>query len=237
MNTGSVSIQVALNFRCTARDKVSDRQVTLTSAVIAGWTGRDKEAMEKHITELEALGVTRPRTTPIFYRTSAARVTTAKVIEVTGNGSSGEVEFVLIQHEGEQWVGVGSDHTDREVETYSVTVSKQMCEKPVAPELWLYEDVSAHWDQLILRSFIVNGERRELYQEGVAGAMLAPDDLIGKFTDGDSRLPDGTVMFGGTLAAIGGVRPAGRFEFELEDPVLHRRISYGYDVLKLPVQG
>jgi hypothetical protein len=44
-------------------------------------------------------------------------------------------------------------------------------------------------------------------------------------------------MFGGTLAAIGGIRPADCFEGELEDPVLGRRISFAYDVRQLPVHG
>ena len=50
-------------------------------------------------------------------------------------------------------------------------------------------------------------------------------------------LPDGCAMFGGTFAAKGGIRPASRFEFELEDPVLKRRIGHGYDVIELPVLG
>jgi hypothetical protein len=44
-------------------------------------------------------------------------------------------------------------------------------------------------------------------------------------------------MFGGTFAAKGGIRPADRFEFELEDPVLKRAIKHGYDVVTLPVRG
>ena len=43
---------------------------------------------------------------------------------------------MLLQHAGRLWVGTGSDHTDREVEKYGVTVSKQMCDKPVAPVFW-----------------------------------------------------------------------------------------------------
>jgi len=37
-----------------------DRRIAITQLVIAGWTGRDKVAMEHHIAELEALGVARP---------------------------------------------------------------------------------------------------------------------------------------------------------------------------------
>src|SRR6266566_4639619 len=156
------------------------REVGIDDAIVAGWTGRDAAAVEKHIAELAALGVKRPTTTPIFYRVSAARLTTATEIEVVGAHSGGEVEFVLLHHSGRMWVGAGSDHTDREVETYGVTVSKQMCDKPVAPVFWAFDDVAPHWDRLMLRSHVIeNGERR-IYQEGSVAAMLKPLDLIGR---------------------------------------------------------
>ena len=43
------------------------------------------------------------------------------------------------------------------------------------------------------------------------------------------------MMFCGTLAAIGGIRPASRFEVELEDPVLGRTLRHAYDIDALPV--
>jgi hypothetical protein len=54
---------------------------------------------------------------------------------------------------------------------------------------------------------------------------------------GDKGMPDGYAMFGGTFAAKGGIRPASRFEFELEDPVLKRVIRHGYDLIELPILG
>lgn len=208
---------------------------SVANAVIAGWTGRDPAAVEKHIAELEALGVKRPASTPIFYRVSAARLTTDATIEVSGGTSSGEVEFVILARNGELFVGVGSDHTDREVETYNVTVSKQMCDKPLAPAVWPLAEVSGHWDSLILRSFIIENGTRVLYQEGQVAGMLAPQTLIDKY--GPGGLADGTAMFCGTFAAKGGIRPSARFEFELEDPVLKRKIAHGYDMTSLAVVG
>jgi hypothetical protein len=155
-----------------------------------------------------------------------------------GPESGGEVEFVLLQHDGRLWVGTGSDHTDRKVETYGVTVSKQMCDKPLAPEFWAFDEVEPHWDQLVLRSYAVeNGERR-LYQHGSVAAMLTPRDLIARLgiTSGGT-MRENTLMFGGTLVAHGGVRPTARFEFALEDPVLGRRIAHAYSVRILPVLG
>jgi len=209
--------------------------VAVEQAIIAGWTGRDQAAVEKHIEELAELGVKRPATTPIFYRVAAARLTTEDRIEVLGSQSSGEVEFVLLRTGGLLWVGTGSDHTDREVEAYGVSVSKQMCEKPIAREFWRFEDVAGHWDRLMLRSYATMGGSRVLYQEGAVAAMRAPADLIARFSEGG--LEEGTLMFCGTLAVHGGVRAASRFEFELEDPVLKRKIAHGYDVVSLPNFG
>src|SRR5258708_8682994 len=76
-------------------------RVAVTALVIAGWTGRDKAAVEKHIRELEEIGITRPASTPIYYRASASRLTTAEIIEATGTASSGEAEFVLAQWDGQ----------------------------------------------------------------------------------------------------------------------------------------
>lgn len=215
---------------------VSSEGVAIKHAVIAGWTGRDQAALEHHIKELEALGVARPASVPIFYRVAATRITSAELIEVAGGESSGEVEFILVQHRGRLHVGVGSDHTDRKVETYNVTVSKQMCEKPIASGLWAYDDVKPHWDRLILRSFACHGAERVLYQEGPVTAMRAPEELIELYA-GSPGLAEGTVMFCGTLAAKGGIRPAPRFEFELEDPVRGWTLRHGYDIAALPVMG
>ena len=211
-------------------------EMTVDQAVIAGWTGRDTAKMEEHIRELEKLGVKRPAATPLFYRVAAARLTCADAIEASGAQSSGEVEFVLIQDGGALYVGVGSDHTDRDVETYGVTVSKQMCDKPVCGDVWPYAEVAGHWDELMLRSWAVSAGARRLYQEGSVAAMRTPGDLIGRYSQGAALAP-GTVMFGGTLPAIGGIAPAERFEFELEDPVLDRKISHAYDIVALPIAG
>lgn len=215
-------------------DVVTRRSVEIDHAIIAGWTGRDRAAVEKHIAELEALGVRRPSTTPVYYRVSASRLTTRESIETVGDKSSGEVEFVVLESGGRLWVGVGSDHTDREVESYDVAVSKQICDKPIAPVFWAIEDVEAHWERLVLRSWVLENGMRVLYQEGSVTAMLSPRDLLQRYVGESRALPDGTLMFCGTLTAHGGVRPSPEFMFELFDPVRDRRISHRYRIEVLP---
>lgn len=205
--------------------------------VVAGWTGRDPAAMEKHIRELEKLGVARPASTPVFYRVSASRLTQSDWIELPGRDSSGEAEFVLLRHKGELYVGLGSDHTDRKVEAYGVTVSKQMCDKPVAAKLWPIAEVQPHWDKLVLRSWIDEDNKRVLYQEGPVSTMLDPETLLDLYRSENDPLPDGGMMFCGTLSALGGVRFSPGLTFELNDPVLERTIAHSYSVLELPVRG
>lgn len=219
------------------RTGASERRFEVEQAVIAGWTSRDVEAMEKHIRELEEIGVPRPASTPIYYRVGAARITGADAIEAAGGDSSGEVEFVMFNVDGRLWIGAGSDHTDRKVETYNITVSKQMCDKPVASTVWPWDELVDHWESLVLRSHIVTGGKRELYQEGSVAAMRAPLDLIERYEAGQGKFTPGTVMFGGTLAAKGGIRPADRFEFELVDATLNRRIAHAYGIDVLPIAG
>jgi Protein of unknown function (DUF2848) len=203
--------------------------------VVAGWTGRDIAALEKHIRELEAIGVKRPTTTPIFYRVAASLLTTADTIEVLGDQSSGEAECVVYSFDDGLFVGVGSDHTDRKAEAVGVSLSKQMCAKPVSAQVWRIDDVAPHWDKLVLRSHVFAEGKRRLYQEGSVAAMRLPTELFRLYCGGP--LPAGTAMFCGTLAVHGGIAPSETFEMELEDPVLGRKIAHRYRIKTLPDQG
>lgn len=214
---------------------VGDIDVPLDDLVIAGLTGRDTAAIEAHLAELAEIGVARPSTIPIFYRVSVNLLTTNDAFQALGADSGGEVEFVLYGTKDGMLMGIGSDHTDRKVESISIPISKQICRKPVSSDLWRFDEVAGHFDELTLRSWVTEGGERKLYQEGGVTAMRRPEEIIGLYLDGAEALPPGTAMYGGTLAAIGGVRPTERFELEIEDPVLKRSIRHAYDVTCLPV--
>ncbi len=203
-------------------------RATIDNVIIAGWTGREKDEVEHHIAELAAIGVNPPTQVPCFYRVGANLLTNAAVIDVAGSHSSGEVEFVLVSLAGGLHVGVGSDHTDRKVETYGVTVSKQMCPKPVGRELWKFSDVEAHWDELTLRSWVTRHGTRELYQEGLVTKMLAPRDVMRCYLGAPGVLPVGTAMYCGTLTVVGEIAGGERFEVELEDPRSKRTLQHAY---------
>jgi hypothetical protein len=223
-----------MQFDRIAKDRRDHVGVAIDTLVIAGWAGRDAAAIEHHIEELAALGIPRPSTTPLYYRVAAQTLTQASRLTVLGPDSSGEVEPVVVAMADGLWVGIGSDHTDRKAEASGIALSKQLCGKPVGPELWSYADVEEHWDELTLRSWATIDGKRTLYQESPVSSLRTPRDLIRRHT-GSNTLPAGALMFCGTPGAIGGIRPATRFEMELKDPVLNRSLTHAYDVDVLPV--
>jgi len=202
--------------------------------IVAGWTGRDEAALRHHIEELAAIGVPRPSSVPVFYRISTTNLVQTARVEMLGAETSGEAEPVVVAMRDGLWLGVGSDHTDRKAETMGIALSKQLCPKPIGKTLWCLDEVAAHWDKLMLHAFVTIGGQRIKYQEGALSAMRPPSDLIAR-AGGEKVFPPGTIMYCGTLGAIGGIRPAARFEMTLEDPVLGRSMSHGYDVDALPV--
>lgn len=227
-------MSATLRFERRMADGVDEVTALIDAVLVAGWAGRDEAALRHHVEELAAIGVPRPSSVPVFYRVAAALLTQADVLEVLGPDTSGEVEPVLVSLADGMWLGLGSDHTDRKAETMGIALSKQLCGKPVAPALWRLADVEAHWDEVVLRAHAVIDGERVLYQEGTLAALRAPADLLGR-RPGGPGLPPGTLMFGGTIGAKGGIRPASRFEMELSDPVLGRSIRHAYAVSDLPV--
>ena len=209
-------------------------EAEFSNLVVAGWAGRDRRAIDHHIEELAAIGVPRPSAVPLYYRVAANQITQAERVQVVGSESSGEVETFVFALEGELYVSVASDHTDRKLESHSVALSKQLCVKPVGRTAWRFADVADHWDELVIRSFIVEGGATVLYQEGALASLRTPLELIAGYAQGAALLPAGTGMVCGTVGAIGGIRPAPSFAMELFDPRRNRRLSHHYDVEMLP---
>lgn len=208
--------------------------VEIDRLIIAGWAGRDEAAVRHHIEELAAIGVPPPSSVPVYYRAAAANLTQASRLEVLGPDSSGEVEPVLVSMADGLWLGVGSDHTDRKAEAAGIALSKQLCGKPIGATLWRFDEVEGHWDDLVLRAIATIDGRDVTYQEGKLAALRHPRDLMAR-RPGGPALPPGTLMFCGTLGAIGGIRPAARFAMELHDPILGRSLSHAYEIDELPV--
>jgi hypothetical protein len=221
-----------LSFTRYFKDRTDQVTVAPEALIVAGWTGRDEASLRHHIEELAAIGVPRPSSVPVFYRNSVNNVMQTERLEVLGPDTSGEVEPVIVALNDGLWVGLGSDHTDRKAETMGIALSKQLCGKVMGSALWRFEDVAPHWDHIMIRAYATIGGERLLYQEGPLAAMRDPVDLMTRY---GKPFVANTIVFCGTLGAKGGIRPGSRFEMELDDPVLKRRMTHAYDVVELPV--
>ena len=211
-------------------------QFSVTRLVIAGWAGRNEKNVLHHIQELGALGIAPPSETPLFYPIANDALTSADRIEVVGPDTSGEVESVIFIGKDEIYVSVGSDHTDRKLEAVSVSQSKQICAKPIAIDAWPMSELRDHWDQLRLESY-VGAEFLDLYQAGGISELRSPAELLDIFRQRGGEVSAGMVMFGGTIAVKGGIRPSNAIQLKLIDPVLGREIVHRYYITVLPVTG
>ena len=202
--------------------------------VCAGWVGRDKKAVQAHMEELAQHGIPGPSQTPTYMNYSPYLATPDTAIDVVGPESSGEVEYLIFKNAGEIYIGVGSDHTDRDMEKHSIPGSKQMCAKVLAPVVWPYSEVRGHWDRILLRSWSEDRGQRVLYQEDALGTVLDVERILSGLPKDDGLPENGMLIFSGTVATRMGLIFGDRFDFEMEDPVLGRSIRHGYSVRVLP---
>ncbi|WP_137896297.1 DUF2848 domain-containing protein [Ramlibacter sp. 2FC] len=216
-------------------DSGASLQLNVEHLVIAGWTGRDTAAIEHHIEELAVLGVPPPSSVPLYYRVANHQLSQSPLIEVVGEQSSGEVEPLVFRHDGQFYLSIASDHTDRELESHSVALSKQICSKPAARQAWRLDEVAERWDSLEMASWIVEDGREVLYQQGTLAALRSAKDLLALY-ESRAQIPQtGFAMTCGTLPAIGGIRPAAEFRMALRDPATGRTINHAYRCRALPV--
>jgi len=199
--------------------------------VNCGYTGRDEAAVQAHIDELAAEGVPAPDSFPTFYPKPHHLLATPGRIEVIGERTSGEAEFVLVPTAEETYVGVGSDHTDRNLERTDIPASKLVCQNVIGETMWPLSAVQRHWDELVLRSWVVEDGTRTTYQEATLDAIRPPGELLSMVEDRLRAPLTGTAVFSGSVSTeTDELRPASRFEAELYDPELDRRLACEYDV-------
>ena len=197
--------------------------------IAVGFAGRDQKAVRHHIDELAEIGVRPPSKTPIMYPCSTNSLVRSEKLQVIGRETSGEVEFVLVLKEGEIYIGIGSDHTDRGLETVGIGKAKQICGKPMGPVLWPYEEVKEHWDQIKLQSWQRKDGKEFIYQDGTVAGIMKVEDILAEVKK-DCPGVKNAILFSGTVGVIDGFTYGDWFRCELTDPVLGRKLSHEYEV-------
>lgn len=203
--------------------------------IVMGFTPRDEKVINELFVALRKIGGVIPDKTPMTYPLAVELLTTKEEIFVVGNDTNGEVEYLIISLNGDIYIGVGSDHADKNIESLNIHKSKQLCAKHMCNEVWKWSEVKDHWDQVVLESrYIVNGVE-ELYQKNIAEVMLRPENIIQSVEDFyHKKISDfDCVIFSGSIPTLDGFRYGEHFKYSLFDPVKNRKISSEYSIKKL----
>ncbi len=202
-----------------------------SNLIIAGFTGKDRASTEKHIKELADIGVPVPSKIPSFYLLKPDLVSTFDSIRVASRETSGEVEPVLLNVDGELFIGVGSDHTARDVEKKSIAESKSSCRKPISSDVIPYSELKGSWNSVELRSWTGSGPEMREYQKGTASQIMDIPDLLSDLKSSIDVDLENSVIFLGTLPLLTGNFVFGNvFEVELRVPSRGLAIRHKYTI-------
>lgn len=200
----------------------------LEKLIVVGFAGKDIAKTMEHIKELEAEGIRCPKSVPVVYQCSKNILTQEAVIDVIAEKTSGEVEYLILVHEGKYYIGIGSDHTDRDLEAVSIHKSKQVCLKPFAADFWSYEEIKDHFGEIKLVSQqVVEGKVIE-YQSGSTGDLLPLEQIIASI-EKELSVED-SLIYTGTVPLKDGFKFGETFSCKLIDEKLKREIALTYNI-------
>lgn len=205
-------------------------------ACLFGWAGRNKEEVRKHAEELAEHGIRGPKNMPEHFLISPNMITHDPEIVCVGEKTCGEIEFFFFRREGVIYVGVGSEHTDRALEAVDMIKSKAVCHKPMSRQIWKYEDVVDHWDDIQLTAWQVNEEgKKVLYQDSPCGSLLKLEELLKRAEEIYGRKDlDDIIIWSGTIPAVDGLVYGSWFGGEMHDKKLGRKLAFEYSVRTVP---
>lgn len=217
-----------MKFNVVTKEGTRQEEMELKGLLVVGFAGKDIEKTMEHIHELEAEGIKCPRKVPVLYQCEKQILTDKDEIEVIGHKTSGEVEYLILIKDNKIYIGVGSDHTDRDLEAISIHKSKQVCLKPYAKDFWDYDEIKDHFDDIKLVSTqVVDGKTVE-YQSGVTGDLLPMQRIIDEMKEEVDV--NNCLIYTGTVPLLDGFKFGGQFSCKLVDEKLGREICLSYKV-------
>lgn len=221
-------------FDLVTKKGVEKLGIEARKAILIGLSGRDIEKTKAHVKELAEMGIPSPENVPVIYHITPALLTFDKSFPVVGKGSSGEIEFLIIKRGGKIYIGCGSDHTDRDLESVSICKSKFITPKPICSVLWDYDELKDHWDSITLNSWQTVDGVEKLYQSGTAADLLPLERLVEEAEKEMGGSIEDTIVFSGTVPSVDGLYSGDSFTGVIEDKVLDRKltVSYGLEIFE-----
>ena len=202
-----------IKFKVKGKDNSSIGQIEfdLNRLLIVGYSGSNIEKIKEHIKELkEHLGVPEPKRIPTIFECSRELLTTEKNIKFIGDMTSGEVEYLIIKHSNEIYIGIGSDHTDRKLESISVPKAKQI-------EAESYQNID---------------RKKVLYQKGKLSEILPVEKIISELENRVGNIED-SVIFSGTVPLASTFKYGNEFICKIFDKNNNSTLNLNYKINKI----
>lgn len=219
-----------MKFNIVTKDGNYPLTIVPDHVYVVGYSGSNKEKTYEHIKELEEqLNVAPPKKIPTIFEVAKETVTQDDNLFFVGEQTSGECEYVIIIKDGKKYIGLGSDHTDRELEAISVPKSKQVCLKPISQDFWEYDEIKDHMNEIKL----ISKQNGKLYQDGTLADILPVEEILKELTDVLGEI-DNCIIFSGTVPLVDGYLYTDNFYMELNDERLNRKIVCEYKINVIP---
>ena len=126
----------------------------------------------------KSYGYYKPREYPAprahAYLVPSFNATVSQRIQVYDNATFAEVEpCFLIDEKGNIYVTVSTDHPDMNM-NFEIGLRKSRLYAPrvLCRDVWLYEDIKDHWDQLNLRCYGYPQGKRTLWEDNILGDTI-----------------------------------------------------------------
>lgn len=211
-------------------DGAETRVLDVARVYNLGFTIRDRDKMQRHLDEVVGVHVPWPERPPVIFPISAWATITSDDVPVQYGRTSGEIEIVTVVDGDELLIGVGSDHTDRELEATDIPWGKQVAPNILAPTLWRWRDVADHWDQVQLESY-VDGT---LYQKALVSEFWTPEEMVTSVKGRIKEVPGARVFYSGTVVSENEQLDFGKeWSLRMIDPVAGKTIRHDYTVTVL----
>ena len=226
-------MEIALTLK--GKERTEPLTFSCRRMVNAGYVGRDQAEVRRHIDELAKKGIPGPKKTPTLYPVIPRTLITDSQIDVYGDETCGEVEYVLlIENKNRIYGGVGSDHTDRHLEETDIPRAKQICPNVISKNIWPLAEVSDHWDDLVIEAWVLKEGEEILYQQGPLALIMDPEALM-EFVASQVDSPlENLIVYSGTLGSLtGGFVFGDQFRAKLKDPKLGRSLELKYEILPM----
>jgi len=197
---------------------------------IIGYAGRDIKKTQEHIDELEKeLGVKPPKKIPTIFECSKELVTQNTDLRFVDEMTSGECEYVILKKDNSIYIALGSDHTDRKLESVSVPKSKQVCLKPISKDIWNYNHIKDHWDDIELKSYVIVDDKEIEYQAGTLKDILPVETILNELENRIGNI-DNAIIFSGTVPLKNNFAYGTKFRAEMIDKKLNKIIDLNYKI-------